>query len=193
MENAELKKEADFLINECRLAELLASYGGWFLGGSYCYDLMCWRDLDVCVLDQEHDLRGCFEVGYELTRRLTAKKASFTDSVGGEPNGLYWNIKLGDMRQGAWKLDVWFLESLSYERHATYAAVMNARLTSETRAIILLIKEAYWRRAEYRDTVTSNLIYEAVLGHGVTSLDDFERFLNRQQVAQLIDRSSVLS
>ena len=51
MNNAELKKEADMLILDCGLAELLAGYPGWFAGGSYSYDLMCWRDLDIFVLD----------------------------------------------------------------------------------------------------------------------------------------------
>lgn len=110
MDNEELKAEADRLTQECRLPELLAAYPRWFVGGSYSYDLMCWRDLDVYALDPQHDLKRCFEVASELTRRLAAKKSRFTNNVGGEPNGLYWGISLGDARRGAWKLDVWFLD-----------------------------------------------------------------------------------
>jgi hypothetical protein len=178
MDNAQLKTEADLLILRCGLSELLAAYPGWFIGGSYSYDLMCWRDLDIYVLDPQHDLRRCFEVGYELTRRLAAKKSRFTNNVGGEPNGLYWGIKLGDERRGAWKLDVWFLDRASYEAHAAYSAKMNERLTAETRSIILALKEAYWQRPEYRDTVTSELIYQAVLNSGVKTIGDFERFIS---------------
>lgn len=177
MDNAELKRQADLLIRESSLSELLAAYPGWFVGGSYSYDLMCWRDLDISILDPQHDLKRCFEVGYELTRRLAAKKSRFTNNVGGEPNGFYWGIKLGDTRQGAWKLDVWFLDSASYEQHAAYSSVMSERLTAETRSTILAIKEAYWRRPEYRDTVTSDLIYRAVLENGVRDVSDFERRL----------------
>src|SRR2546423_5846685 len=83
------------------LSELLAAYSRWFLGGSYSYDLMCWRDLGLYVLDPAHDLKRCFDVGYEVTKRLAAKKARFTNNVGDEPNGLYWGIKLGDERRGA--------------------------------------------------------------------------------------------
>jgi hypothetical protein len=178
MDNAQIKLEADLLLQECHMAELLAAYPAWFIGGSYSYDLMCWRDLDIYVFDPQHDLKCCFEVGYELTRRLRAKKSSFTNMVGSEPNGLYWGIKLGDPRQGAWKLDVWFLAPVSYDQHASYSAGMRARLTAETRSIILLIKEAYWRRQEYRDTVTSDLIYRAVLDHDVRDVSGFEHFLS---------------
>jgi hypothetical protein len=62
MENTELKRQADLLIQQCQLPELLAAYQSWFVGGSYSYDLMCWRDLDIYVLDQEHELKRCFEV-----------------------------------------------------------------------------------------------------------------------------------
>src|SRR5262249_44542390 len=78
MDNTELKTEADQLMLKCELGELLAAYPSWFVGGSYSYDLMCWRDLDVYVLDPAHDLKRCFEIGYELTARLAAKKSRFT-------------------------------------------------------------------------------------------------------------------
>ena len=180
MDNAELKTEADLLIIKCGLSEILVRYSSWFIGGSYSYDLMCWRDLDIYVLDPEHDLKQCFEIGYELTERLAAKKSRFTNSVGntsGEPNGLYWGIKLGNERQGAWKLDVWFLDKAGYEQHAAYASSLREKLTVESRSAILAIKEGYWRRPEYRDTITSDMIYRAVLDHGVRTVSDFERFI----------------
>jgi hypothetical protein len=175
--NEQLRVEADLLVKKCRLAELLAGYPRWFIGGSYNYGLMCWRDLDVYVLDPQHDLRRCFEIGYELTQRLAAKKSRFTNNVGAEPNGLYWGIKLGDERQGAWKLDLWFLDTEGYEQHSKYCEDLRVRLTPETRAAILKLKEAYWQRREYRDTITSDLIYRAVLDHGVRTVQDFESFV----------------
>ncbi len=179
MENRQLKIEADLLIKQSKLPELLATYPRWFVGGSYSYDLMCWRDLDMYVLDPEHNLKQCFIVGYELTHRLAAKKSRFTNNVGGEPNGLYWGIKLGNEREGAWKLDVWFLDEESYEQHENYSNTMRGRLTDENTLTILQIKEAYWKRPEYRDTITSDLIYRAVLDNGVKGVDDFVRFLAR--------------
>ena len=177
MNNEELKREADQLMQKCGLSELLAVYSSWFIGGSYSYALMCWRDLDIYVLDPQHDLKRCFEVGYELTLRLAAKKSRFTNNLDSEPSGFYWGIKLGNERQGAWKLDVWFLNTASYEQHASYSSDMRERLSAESRRIILAIKEDYWRRPEYRDTVTSDMIYRAVLDNGVRSTSEFERLL----------------
>jgi len=179
VDNEGLKAEADQLIRECRLPELLAAYPRSFVGGSYNYGLMCWRDLDLYVLDPQHDLKRCFEIGYELTKRLSAKKSRFTNNIGADPNGFYWGIKLGDERQGAWKIDLWFLDAKGYERHSKYCRDLRARLTPETRAAILNLKEAYWRRREYRDTITSDLIYRAVLDHDIRTVQDFETFVSR--------------
>jgi hypothetical protein len=179
MDNTQLKTEADLLLQKCRLPKLLAAYPGWFIGGSYSYDLMCWRDLDIYVLDPEHDLKRCFEVGYELTEQLAAWKSRFTNNVGDvevELNGFYWGIKLGDVRQGAWKLDVWFLDQAGYQQHAAYSADMREKLTTENRTIILAIKKANWQQPAYRDTITADLIYRAVLDNDVRTISDFERF-----------------
>lgn len=178
-----LRQAADRLLKKCGLPELLTDYSSWFIGGSYNYGLMCWRDLDVYVLDPQHDLKRCFEIGYELTRSLSATKSRFTNNLGADPNGFYWGIKLGDERQGAWKLDLWFLDATGYEKHSKYCDDLHLRLTTETRSAILKIKEAYWRRREYRDTITSDLIYRAVLDHHLRTLHDFEGYLD------IVDRS----
>jgi hypothetical protein len=181
MDNAKLKTEADLVVLTCRLPQLLAGYSRWFIGGSYSYDLMCWRDLDVYILDPEHDLKKSFDVAYEVTRRLAANKSRFTNNLGAEPDGLYWGIKLGDVLQGAWKLDLWFLDQSGFDEHAAYTARMNERLTADSRARILSIKAAYWQKPEFRDTITSDLIYRAVLDNNVVDVSGFERFLDAKE------------
>jgi len=178
VDNEDLKQEADCLMSACGIADLLAFYPQWFVGGSYSYDLMVWRDLDVYILDPTHDLKMCFDVAFSLSERLPAWKSRFTNNIGCEPNGYYWGLKTGDEREGAWKLDLWFLDQEGFDEHQRYTSMMNARLTPETRTSIHGIKESYWRRLEYRDTVTSDHIYRAVLDGGVTRVDEFEEWLS---------------
>ena len=54
------------------------------------------------------------------------------------------------------------------------------RLTPETRLAVLRIKDAWFRRPEYRSTVRGYDIYEAVLDHGVRTERDFEAYLSRR-------------
>src|ERR1041384_1258545 len=179
MVNKELKQQADSLIEACRLVDLLAPYPQWFVGGSYSYDLMVWRDLDIYVLDLTHDLKTCFEIALQLTERLPAWKSRFTNNPGLDPNGYYWGLKTGDERAGAWKLDLWFVDQAGFDEHRNYTTAMNERLTAETRMVICAIKESYWQHAEYRKTVTSDHIYRAVLDGGVRSVDEFQQWLTR--------------
>jgi len=177
--NARLQKEADGLMAQVHLPELLKEYEEWFVGGSYAYHLMCWRDLDIYVLDREHNLKRAFNVAYELAVRLKARKVRFTNNVDSEPKGLYWGIKMGDERRGAWKWDLWMLDREDYERHQKYVAALHKRMTPSARLAILEIKGAYWQKREYRDTITSDQIYRAVLDHGVTSTEQFAEFVAR--------------
>ena len=177
MDNPELKAEADCLIDGCGLPGLLASYSAWFIGGSYSYDLMCWRDLDIYVLEPTHDLKRCFEFGYELTRRVNAKRANFRNQLGSEPHGLYWGIRLGEILEGAWKLDVWFLDEAGYNNHIAYTERIRHDLTPETKSAILAIKEALWRHPSFRKTITSDLIYRSVFDCDVRSVAEFEEFI----------------
>ena len=54
---------------------------------------------------------------------------------------------------------------------------MRQRLSAENRSTIIKIKQAYWQRREYRDTITSDLIYRAVLDNGVRTVAEFEHFV----------------
>lgn len=66
---------------------------------------------------------------------------------------------------------------MGYEQHVSYSSNMREKLTTENRSIILTIKEVYWQRPEYRDTITSDMIYRAVFDNGVMSINDFESFV----------------
>ena len=181
--NATLQQEADTLLERVQMRQLLAAYESWFVGGSHSYDLMCWRDLDLYVLDPTYNLESCFTVAKEVTQRLAARKSRFTNNLGqfeDGPSGLYWGIRLGDSPFGDWKLDIWFLAKNEYENHIDYAKQMRRRLNDESREAILSIKKSYWQRSEFRKSVTSDLIYRAVLDEGVRTPNEFESFVKRR-------------
>jgi hypothetical protein len=153
--------------------------GEVFVGGSYYYDLMGWRDLDIYIKAPTITVAEFFRLGAEITTKFSANKSYFTDSRRQSPDGLYWGIRLGDIRAGAWKLDIWALVDADYQRHVEYAQGMVRLLTPETRNLILQIKQAYWHTAAYRDQVTSHRIYDAVLNQEVKSLEEFNLRLHQ--------------
>ena len=66
---------------------------------------------------------------------------------------------------------------MGYEQHVAYSSSLRAQLTAAHRSIILAIKEAYWRRPEYRDTVICDLSYRAVLDKAIRSVEEFEVYM----------------
>ena len=55
--------------------------------------------------------------------------------------------------------------------------MIEQKLTSDTRLAILRIKDVWWKQPSYRQEVSSVDIYDAVLLHGVCTLDEFDQYL----------------
>ena len=174
---AQIKAEADDILFRRGLLEIVRQYGAGFVGGSYSYDLMCWRDLDIYLLAPNITVASFFELGGRVSERFAAQKSFFTNNRGGSPNGLYWGVRLGDPRAGAWKFDIWGLDAADFQKHVDYAQDLRSRLTPEARETILAIKSQLWQSAEYRDNITSCQLYKAVLEHGVKTSDEFRRHI----------------
>lgn len=155
---------------------------GYCSVGSYAMRTMTWRDLDF-ERYQEPDWEEQWGVATRLARtgwctRLQCvdhyRESAFTD------HGLYLGLRVADPAHPApqpegdppiWKLDLW--TARRHEFILKPRARWNALMTADARVLILAIKTAVCRRPEYRKTMLSVHIYEAVLEHGVTAVDQF--------------------
>jgi hypothetical protein len=72
-----------------------------------------------------------------------------------------------------WKLDLWTARPEEFApalpKRETWASLM----TEDARSHILAIKEAVCDEPEYRKSLLSVHIYEAVLEHGIRELEEF--------------------
>jgi len=170
-----IRQEADNLLYHQGLYSIIEAYGQPFIAGSYAYDLMTWRDLDI-YFTGDFDLEAFFNLGYKITALLKAYKSFFTDNRGCKPDGLYWGIRLGDIQAGAWKIDIWHLSEQDYQDQVQYCEMIKNSLTEETRNAIIEIKSHFCMKPGYRDTITSDDIYKAVLEHGVRNVEQFQQY-----------------
>src|SRR5689334_11189147 len=170
-----LRAEADALLTGTGLRDLLSRSGIVHVSGSYALRLMTWRDLDVYLEAPGMTVAGFFDLGGRIAGLLDPWKMSFTNNRAGLdaqcPPALYWGIRLGDVRKGAWKIDLWALDSAACRRTLESCDRIAARLTPESRHVILALKAELWQHPDYRGTITSMTIYDAVLEGGVTDLD----------------------
>jgi hypothetical protein len=179
--DAALRAEADALLDG-GLRHVLAPYGAVHVVGSYMMKLMAWRDLDVHLVMEALDREAFFGLGGRLATLLNPERMHYRDETerrsAGLPNGLYWGVYLGDERRGAGKLDVWATDARGLDRVLSYCGGIERRLSASTRETILMIKSECWRHPEYRRSLGSADIYEAVLDHGVRDVESFWTFLN---------------
>jgi hypothetical protein len=162
---------------------------GYVAVGSYSMRTMTWRDLDFDRPEEAPDWERHWEVGTRLARTGWCIRLNCTDcyrqqTVGFEP-GLYWGVRAVHPARKEpvppddptiWKLDLWTIEPAYFERNALQRNTWMSRITQEARSQVLAIKEAVCDEPEYRHTMLSVHIYEAVLEHGVRDAAAFREW-----------------
>jgi hypothetical protein len=181
-----LRREADEMLAQSSIGAILGK-DGYQAVGSYVMRTMTWRDLDF-ERYEEPDWQRHWEVATQLAHTgwcvrlqgIDVYREAWPDA---QPNfGFYWGLRVADPRRAGsaspgdptvWKLDVWTARPEEFApaglRRRTWASLM----TEETRSHILAIKEAVCTAPEYRKSLLSVHIYEAVLEQGLHGLEEF--------------------
>src|SRR5688572_20088230 len=183
--NSIIKSETREILQQKGLMNILLQFGKPHISGSYSLDLMTWRDLDIYLEVETISESAHFSLGEKINAALHPVKMSFRNELLGKtkglPSGLYWGVYLGNERAGAWKIDIWMVNTEECRRLLKYSSDIQTRLTEDYRRIIPEIKSQCWQDPNYRKTYTSSDIYDAVLKYNVTNLTEFKTYLNEQR------------
>jgi hypothetical protein len=183
-----LHREADEMLSASGIGDLLSD-AGFVAVGSYAMHTMTWRDLDF-ELYAPMDWEAHWQLGLSIARTGWCYRANCFDATRETDNppdsGQYWGLKVTDpARPGpfsrsdhsVWKLDLWRAPREDFEAAAgEKRQLWQGVLTDETRSHILALKEAVCHDPEYRKTLLSVHIYEAVLEHEITDLLAFREW-----------------
>jgi len=178
-----IRNEADELIHEKGLHNILSEFGTPQYTGSYALRLMTWRDLDIYLASEDLTEEKFFELGKKIVSAFHPVKMSFRNEriakTPGLPAGLYWGVYLGNERAGAWKIDIWAMNGAECMERLIHCDELNARLTEQDRLKILEIKSKCWQDPLYRKSYSSSEIYAAVLDNGVEDFLQFQKWLQK--------------
>ena len=179
--NLQIKKEADEILYEEGLLSILSGFGIPHLTGSYSLDLMTWRDLDIYLQADELTEADFFRLGSRISTIFKPLKMSFRNERIAQtknlPLGFYWGVYLGDERAGAWKIDIWAMDTAECQRLVQFCTDIRNELTPAIALSILGIKSQCWQDPAYRRSYNSLDIYRAVLDGHVTDVEGFRRYL----------------
>ena len=181
---AALQAEAAQVLAELDLDDLFGDVGPVLVVGSYLSGLMCWRDLDVCLLAGEAYAPSDV---LELLKRVVELPGfvgfSYRDERGercptGEARDERYHVPFDlDAGQGRWRIDlsVWLRD---LHRHvADWHGRLRDTITDEQRLAVLRIKDVWHRLPSYPDEVGAWDVYTAVLRDGVRTAEQFAQWL----------------
>jgi hypothetical protein len=181
---AALQAEATQVLAEIDLARMFADVGPVLVVGSYLSGLMCWRDLDVCLLAGEEcspsDVLELLKPVVELPGfvGLTYRDERGERCPTGEARDERYHVPFDlDAGQGRWRIDlsVWLRDLHTHV--ADWHRRLRDTITHEQRLAVLRIKDVWHRLPSYPDEVSGWEIYNAVLDDDVRSPEQFARWL----------------
>ena len=183
--DAALRAEAEGVLAESGIGAILGD-GGYEVVGSYVMGTMTWRDLDF-ERYEEPDWERHWEVGTRLAATGWCVRLQCIDVYreAWQDWGYYWGLRVvkpgreekappGDPT--VWKLDVWTARREEFGGSPAKREAWAAAMTEEARSHVLAIKEAVWREPEYRHSLLSVHVYEAVLEEGVRGVAGFREW-----------------
>jgi hypothetical protein len=165
---AALQDEARAFLERHAVERVLEPCGRVVPVGSYVTGLMVWRDLDVCV-----DASGLGrEAAWEGMRPLVlaADRVRYEHLEEPDDRRHYFVLRID-----GWKLDVSMFTCGIPPDVDEFQDRLRAALDDDTRLTILRLKDAWYARPEYPETVGAFEIYEAVLAGARTEEELTER------------------
>ncbi len=178
-----LRNEADAMLKQTGLGGIITK-AGYHPVGSYVMQTMVWRDLDFEREIDDPTWEEHWRLGKELADNGHVWKFSGVDAYRDLRNpgekGFYWGVQFDYPHGGPiWKIDLWSARRGEFESLDKRALWMS-RLTEESRSNILEIKNAIWEHPDYRKTLLSVHVYEAVLENGIQGIESFWAWWNRR-------------
>lgn len=182
-----IKKEADKILKESDLLNILKIYGEVKFVGSYALDVMLRPDLDVLVFSSKHDFSKLKETLKQIVIKNYFQQICFANWVDFRKqdtlNGYYIQpqIKIGNNN---WKLDIWLLTRDQYKPQTErFAKLLKFEKKSEFKKLsILSLKNEFRKGSKYIKPIDGKLIYEAVLEKGVQNKPDFMKYLKSKNI-----------
>jgi hypothetical protein len=174
--DAGLRAEADLMLKQSGIGKVLREEGFQPVG-SYAMRTMTWRDLDFERCDDSPNWQEHWKLGTKFAKlkwvwRLAA--INVYNDPRSTDEGYYWGLRASRPgEKNFWKIDLWTARREEFERSSPKRPLWESRLNDDTRYDILVIKEAVCMLPEYKESLLSTHVYEAVLEHGVRGVDEF--------------------
>lgn len=175
--SSRLREEADFIIQEVNLCEVLSPYGRIVPTGSYFLNLMMYPDIDLYI--SKVSINQLFEIGAQLARSEMVFQVVFEKSRTPRlPDGLYLKLRIdyGDWGR-FWKVDIWSLEDSVVDEKMKEMYRFKQEMTECLREQILKYKYSVLTARNRTPMYSGYFIYKAFVDGGLSDFGDVTQYL----------------
>jgi hypothetical protein len=138
--SARLRQEADTVMGEVGLVDILRPFGRIAFQGSYFLDVMIYPDIDLYI--PKVSIAQLFQIGGQLAACERVREVVFQRSRVPElPGGLYLKrrIEYGDWGR-PWKIDIWSVDEAIIDRQMATMQGFKDKMTDQSREQIIRYK-----------------------------------------------------
>ncbi|MCK4935167.1 MAG: hypothetical protein KAR79_06225 [Simkaniaceae bacterium] len=178
-----LKKEADILLYEKGLYDLLSKYGKVSFVGSYALDLLAWRDIDLELQMQvPHSISDFMDLAKDLAEFPGVKRITFLKDLHLKykdfPKGLCMGVYIDQ-----WKIDIWDMDAQEITYHQGISNAYKQKLTPDLRELIVSCKQQILTKEGRTPKSSGVYLLEAALTHGLRDPKEIFAYLKKHGVA----------
>ena len=175
--SVKVRQEADLVLQETRLREILLPYGPITFTGSYFLDVMVYPDIDLMI--RQVSLPEIFKIGACLAACPLVQQVVFEKSDDPTmPGGLYLKPRITYGQWGrTWKIDIWSLENTIIEQKMGEIYRFKEKMTETLRQQIIRYKVSLLTPEQRTPTYSGYWIYKAFLDEGLTEFGAVTEYL----------------
>ena len=176
-----LKTEANALLHRLCIFKILSRYGHAEATGSYLYNMMTWRDIDLCLTVPKLSVKKAFSIGTHLADLPGIATMYFRNELvlktKGNPQCVFWCLEFVTEKLETWKIDILISTSKVIKEVLRPGQELLSKLTDDNRRTIIELKAILCEDLEYRRSFRSTDIYEAVVNGNVNNIEQWEKWL----------------
>lgn len=174
---ATLRREADVVLRQVRVYDILRPHGTIVPTGSYFLDVMVYPDIDLYL--SRVSIGQLFEIGGQLAGSDLVFRVEFEKSNEPRlPGGLYLKprIAYGDWGR-PWKIDIWSLDDQVVEQLMQPMWHFQEKMTPELREQIIRYKLSVMTKLNRPPMYSGYFIYKAFIDEGMTEYHQVTDYL----------------
>ncbi len=174
---SKLKQEADFILQQAKVYDILRPHGTIVPTGSYFLDVMVYPDIDLYL--SKVAIEQLFDIGGQLAKSELVFRVEFEKSDDPRmPGGLYLKprIAYGDWGR-PWKIDIWSLDEEVIEQKMQPMRHFQSKMTAELREQIIRYKLSVMTGLKRTPMYSGYFIYKAFIDEGLTEFHQVTAYL----------------